>query len=305
VGSGIIEDMRKTLFRGACDSHVHVVGPTDRFPQLPHGSYIASPAPIEALRAVAEPLVVSRFVVVQPSFYGTDNSCLLEALEKLNDSGRGVAVLDAASASPSALENYGRRGICGLRLNFYSSAVADAHRKLERSLLESQELLPRDGWHIEVIARAGTLAAAADAISRSEVPIVIDHYGLPEKDAPSTPAGRALLELAAVPHVWTKLSAPYRVSADPLATVPPIAWLHAFVKAAPDRCVWGSDWPHTPPRNDAPVKNKLLPYRNIAYERVFDDFVAALDSFELAHHILVENPARLYGFPQPPSVSSE
>ena len=297
--------MSKTLFSGACDSHVHVVGPTDRFPQLPHGVYIASPAPIEALRALAEPLGVNRFVVVQPSFYGTDNSCLLEALEKLGGSGRGVAVLDAASTSPNTLEGYGRQGICGLRLNFYSSAVADARRKLERSLLESQELLPRDGWHIEVIARAGTLAVAADAISRSEVPIVIDHYGLPEKNAPTTPAGRALLELAAMPHVWTKLSAPYRVSEDPLATVPPMAWLHAFVSAAPDRCIWGSDWPHTPPRNDAPVANKMPPYRNIAYERVFDDFVAALDSFELAHRILLENPARLYDFPQPPHESSE
>ncbi len=294
--------MRKTLFWGACDSHVHVVGPTDRFPQLPQGSYIASPAPIEALRAVAEPLGVSRFVIVQPSFYGTDNSCLLVALDQLGESGRGVAVLDAASISSSMLENYGGRGICGLRLNFYSSAVADAHRKLERSLKQAQDTLPA-GWHIEVIARAGTLAAAADAISRSELPIVIDHYGLPEKDAPSTPVGHALLELAAVPHVWTKLSAPYRVSADPLATMPPAEWLSAFMNAAPDRCIWGSDWPHTPPRNDGPVKNKMLPYRNIPYERVFDDFVAGLDSFELARRILVENPARLYGFPQPQSVS--
>jgi len=254
---------------------------------------------VESLRAVAEPLGVRRFVIVQPSFYGTDNSCLFEALDQLGDSGRGVAVVDAASTKASILGSYNQRGIRGLRLNFYSIPVADVNRKLERSLADAMDILPRDTWHVEIIARGGTLAAAAPIIAKAEVPIVIDHYGLPEDQAPKSPAGRALLELISLPHVWVKLSAPYRCSADPLATSPPSRWLTALVQTAPDRCVWASDWPHTPPRDDAPRENKMLPYREIAYDRLFDDFLGAVASPELAQRILIENPLRLYGFPDP------
>jgi predicted TIM-barrel fold metal-dependent hydrolase len=294
--SGLIDHMSKTFFAGACDCHVHIVGPTARFPQIVHGSYIARPAAVESLRAIAEALGVIRFVIVQPSFYGTDNSCLFEVLDQLGDLGRGVAMVDAALTKASILENYNQRGIRGLRLNLYSSPVADVNRKLERSLAEMLDILPRKGWHVEIIARGGTLAAAAPIIAKAEVPIVIDHYGLPEDEAPESLAGRALLELISLPHVWVKLSAPYRCGADPLATSPPSRWLTALVQEAPDRCVWGSDWPHTPPRDDAPRENKMLPYRNIAYERLFDDFLGALVSPELARRILIENPIRLYGF---------
>jgi predicted TIM-barrel fold metal-dependent hydrolase len=297
--------MRKTFLAGACDCHVHIVGPTVRFPQAAQGSYVAGPAAVESLRAVAEPLGVSRFVIVQPSFYGTDNSCLFEALDKLGDSGRGVAVVDEASITSGILESYDQRGIRGLRLNFYSSPVADVNRKLERSLAETLAILPRDTWHVEIIARAGTLAAVAPIIARSTISIVIDHYGLPEDEAPESPAGRALLELISLPHVWVKLSAPYRCGKDPLTTSPPSEWLAALAHAAPDRCVWGSDWPHTPPRNDAPSKNKMLPYRTISYVRLFDDFLGALESPELARRVLIENPIRLYGFPDPQHVRSE
>lgn len=297
--SGLIDDMHKTLVADACDCHVHVVGTTDRFPQASPGSYNAAPATVESLRATAEPLGVSRFVIVQPSFYGTDNSCLFESLDQLGDSGRGVAVVDARSTSSSILESYGRRGIRGLRLNFYSSPVTDVKQKLERSLSETLDILPREHWHVEIIARGGTLSAAAPILAGAKVPIVIDHYGLPEDGGPESPAGRALLELISLPHVWTKLSAPYRCGTDPLATSPPSEWMTAFVQTAPDRCVWGSDWPHTPPRNGASSENKMLPYRKISYERLFDDFLGALPWPESAHRILIENPVRLYGFPDP------
>jgi predicted TIM-barrel fold metal-dependent hydrolase len=289
--------MRETLFPDACDCHVHVVGSTDRFPQTAGGSYTAGPATMESLRATAQPVGVTRFVIVQPSFYGTDNSCLFEALDKLGDSGRGVAVVDATLTGASVLESYRRRGICGVRLNFYSRNVADAHRQLERSLAETLDILPRDGWHIEIIARAETLAAAAAAISSAAVPIVIDHYGLPESEGPAGPTGRALLDLAEMSHVWIKLSAPYRCSPNPLATAPPSDWLTALVQAAPDRCVWGSDWPHTPPRDHEATENTMLPYRKIAYDQLFGDFVKALELPEIARRILIENSARLYRFP--------
>ena len=290
-----IYDMREIILPGACDCHIHVVGSMDVFPQTASRSYTAAPATIQSLSEVAKPLGVTCFVVVQPSFYGTDNSCLLEALDRLGDSGRGVAVVDPKSTTPRELESFGRRGICGLRLNFFSSSVADPHRQLERSLAETLDILPRPGWHIEIIARAATLAAAAPVIAKVDLPIVVDHYGLPENEDPKGPIGRALLDLAALPHVWMKLSAPYRCSANVLSTTPPAEWLQAFLRAAPNRCVWGSDWPHTPPHKQGEVNQ---PYRNIAYGRLFGDFLGALASPEIARRILIDNPVKLFGFSQ-------
>jgi predicted TIM-barrel fold metal-dependent hydrolase len=105
-----------------------------------------------------------------------------------------------------------------------------------------------------------------------------------------------LLKLLALPHVWIKLSAPYRVSANQLATRPDPAWLAAILAVAPDRCVWGSDWPHTPPHDQQFGSNVLGVYRNLRYETVVDDFMAAVGSVELTERILSDNPARLYEF---------
>jgi predicted TIM-barrel fold metal-dependent hydrolase len=128
------------------------------------------------------------------------------------------------------------------------------------------------------------------------VPVVIDHYGLYTGTKPDEPAGVALLEVLARPHIWIKLSAPYRVSADPFATRADPAWVEAFLKVAPDRCVWGSDWPHTPPHDQHTGSAILSPYRSLRYEALVDDFIAATGSAELAERILSDNPARLYGF---------
>jgi predicted TIM-barrel fold metal-dependent hydrolase len=127
--------------------------------------------------------------------------------------------------------------------------------------------------------------------------VVFDHYGLHGRSAPDSAAGRRLLKMLALPHVWMKLSGPYRVTDDPLATRPNPAWLAAIVAAAEDRCVWGSDWPHTPPHDTEQGPDVVMPYRNLRYEALVDGFLAALDSPERAERIMVDNPARLYEFP--------
>jgi predicted TIM-barrel fold metal-dependent hydrolase len=129
--------------------------------------------------------------------------------------------------------------------------------------------------------------------------VVIDHYGLYAGSAPDHPEGISLLETLAQPHVWIKLSAPYRVSADPLATGADPAWLEAILRIAPDRCVWGSDWPHTPPHEDHKGGTIASPYRALRYEILLDQFKNAIASDELAERILSDNPARLYGFSDP------
>ena len=283
-------------YGGACDCHVHVVGPQPQFSQVAARSYTAGPATLESLRAVAQPLGVSRYVLVQPSFYGMDNTCLLETLDTLKENGRGVVVLDPAAVSTRQLKELAARGVCGVRVNLYSKVSPLAQAGLENVLQRFMALLPRDGWHIEVIATLPAIVAAASAIRRSTLPIVIDHYGVPEDSLPESEMGRGLLDVLCLPHVWIKLSAPYRVVRHSAATIPPVAWLAAFLGAAPDRCVWGSDWPHTPPRKEQRDADITIPYRNIDYRRLLTDFLAALPPGSLAERILISNPARLYGF---------
>src|SRR5579872_5777820 len=103
-----------------CDSHVHVFGPRDRYPQLPKRAYTAGIAPVETLQRHAVALGITRFVVVQASVNGRDNSCLLDTLDALDGNGRGVVVIDRKTVTPSLLDDWSRRGVRGLRVNLYS-----------------------------------------------------------------------------------------------------------------------------------------------------------------------------------------
>lgn len=282
---------------GACDCHVHVVGPTDRFPQSATRSYTAEMAPLDSLRALAKPEGVSRFVVVQPSFYGTDNSCLLGTLAKLGENGRGVAAVDLTRATPSLLEEHARQGVRGLRLNLYSKSAAFAPERVGDLLGAALERVPKKDWHVEIIAPISLLEKAAAKIADANVPVVLDHYGLPGEASPDSHEGRCLLDLVALPQVWVKLTAPYRILADPLATNPPANWIAALLLAAPNRCVWGSDWPHTPRERDQKGANEPAPYRKLSYARLLREFLEALPDPALAKQILVDNPRRLYDFP--------
>src|SRR5436190_15413493 len=107
-----------------CDCHVHIVGPADRYPQVPDRSYLAALAPVAALKRLGATRGISRFVIVQPSFYGADNSATLDALDALGGQGRGVAVIDPGATSSDTLAAYHRRGVRGLRINLYSPIKA-------------------------------------------------------------------------------------------------------------------------------------------------------------------------------------
>jgi predicted TIM-barrel fold metal-dependent hydrolase len=277
-----------------CDSHVHIVGALERYPQLPERTYIADVATLKQLESVTATRAVRRFVIVQPSFYGTDNSLLLESLDDLVGRGRGVAVVNPHMTSARTLASYAGQGVRGLRINLYSPLREKA--PLANRFADIAGVARELNWHIEVIAPLKMLAENAELLGSSRVPIVIDHYGVHGDIGPGQREGSALLKLLALPHVWIKLSAPYRVRPDPLATRPDATWLAAILTTAPDRCVWGSDWPHTPPHEAQMGSAVLAPYRNLRYETLVDDFIVATGSVELAERILSDNPARLYEF---------
>ena len=279
-----------------CDSHVHIVGDVERYPQYPADRpYTTAPAALADLRRLGAARGIERFVIVQPSFYESDNRLLLETLVALGERGRGVAVVDT-DASREQLADAAGRGVRGLRLNLYSrpgnrtaplAAIFGATAKAARRF---------DG-HVEVIAPLTMIRESEELMRRAEVPVVIDHYGLYGDATPTSAAGRVLLALLALPHVWIKLSAPYRNSRDPLAVTPDRAWLAAILGAAATRCIWGSDWPHTPLKEQQTGNAIPLAYRPLRYEDIVDSFLRALPSAELAERIMEANPARLYGFP--------
>ena len=279
-----------------CDSHVHVVGPADTYPQSPTRTYLAEAAPLDKLRGLAAARQVERFVIVQPSFYGTDNTVLLESLDTLGGRGRGVAVVDAATIAKATLADYAARGVAGLRLNLYSPKGSVDRARMAATFSALAGLAADMSWHVEVIVPIEVLARATELLAQAAVPVVIDHYGVFGDNAPTSAAGRQLLDLLRHPHVWMKLSAPYRVSDDPLDTRPNPDWLVAILEVARERCVWGSDWPHTPAHDAQKGATIAISHRPISYTKLVDDFSAALASVELTEMIMGDNPARLYGF---------
>ena len=195
---------------GACDCHVHIVGPALRYPQVADRSYTADLAPIDTLRGLGRPMGVTRFVLVQPSFYGMDNTCVLDTLDALEGNGRGVVVVDPLAFTSKQIEEYSRRGVCGVRVNFYSKFNPLASAGVGEVLRRFMAILPRAGWHIEIIANLDTVIDAEAAIRSSTLPIILDHYGVPGSATPESALGRKLLDLLRLPHMWMKVSAPYR-----------------------------------------------------------------------------------------------
>ena len=279
-----------------CDSHVHIVGPAQKYPQVPERTYLAGVASVETLKRLGAARGITRFVIVQPSFYGADNSATLDALDALGGNGRGVAVIDPKATSPETLAAFHQRGVRGLRINLYSPIKAPGGDTLEGVLRRDRRRARTMGWHVQVIAPLPVLLANVNVLAQAPVPLVIDHYGLYGDERPGSADGRRLLDLVSLPHVWMKLSAPYRHDRGPLNTKPDREWLAALIAAAPDRCVWGSDWPHPPAHEQQKGASLEAPYRALSYETLVDDFLAALPSADLAERIMRDNAERLYGF---------
>jgi len=278
---------------GACDCHVHVIGDPARYPMVADRHYTPRLAtPQDLLRHMAG-LGLARAVIVQPSVYGTDNRCLLDGLRALNGAGRGVAVLDAA-VRPDELQDLHAQGVRGLRINLESTGRSDAQSIRAELAAWARRLAPL-GWHLQVYASLDAIAAAAPALAGLPVPVVLDHFAMiPAGTAPRDPRVQAVLDLVARGAAYVKLSAPYRIDAPGAAPEAVAALAAAFIAGNPDRILWASDWPHT---NREPGKAAHEPsaYRQIGSGRLAQGIGAWLPGTVRAR-VLVDNPARLYGF---------
>jgi 2-pyrone-4,6-dicarboxylate lactonase len=276
----------------SCDSHVHVIGPKGRFPLAPAHRYTPKDAVAAELAAMLARLDMQRVVLVQPSFYGTDNACMLDCMAQMPGS-RGVAVL--APATPAAeLDELHAQGVRGLRVNIATAGGAPV-KSIKAGITAAAGLCERHGWHVQVFVGADTIEPLAPFLKSLPVDTVFDHFGLIAPGIIGEPL-RALSDLLENGKAWVKISGAYRIAADPNdPRIGPLA--QALCKANPERIVWGSDWPHTP-RHDLHNggSDAELPFQTIDTRGLLDLVPRWLEDNALLQRVLVDNPARLYDF---------
>ena len=277
---------------GSADCHVHVIGPKTKFPLAKNRTYTPMDAPTADLAAMLKRLSLDRVVLVQPSFYGTDNACMLDCMAALAGS-RGVAVLPD-DAPGSELDDLHKRGVRGLRVNIATIGISSLDA-MRAAIAATAKLCARNGWHVQIFVPSAVIAPLAPTLRALPVDTVIDHFGLiapgANGEAPDTLV--ALLESG---KVWVKISGAYRIAQDPAdPRIDPLA--RRLVAANPERAVWGSDWPHTP-RHDLrkPGEAEELPFQDIDTKGLLTLVPRWLGEDALVKRVLVDNPASLYGF---------
>ncbi len=282
---------------GATDCHVHVFGPGNRFPWSPTRVYTPGDASVVSLLAHQEALGLARVVIVHPSPYGTDNACSIDALERLGNRVRGVAVIDPAAITDAELLAFNAGGMRGVRANLQTAGVFDPDACWD-TLRQLRDRISPIGWHLQTFTNLAVIEALHGKLEALGVMLVVDHFGGAKAAlGVKQPGFAALLSLAAKGQAYVKLSGAYRVSEQhDAADVAPLA--HALIEANPDRMLWGSDWPHPGgSRHEGKALDTIEPFHEI-------DDGAALNRLHrwtggdatLLRRILVDNPARLYGY---------
>ena len=280
----------------ACDCHTHIIGGADRFPFLPSRTYTPETAPPEEMAALHRALHIERVVIVTPSVYGIDNSATLYGMKARGSSARGIAVIDE-NTPESDLDAMGKAGVRGIRLNLATAGPADPAVGRQR-FQQAAGRMRRRGWHIQVYAGLAVVSAIKDLVLDAPVPVVFDHFGGARAALGLEQPGFAdLLELVRRGKAHVKLSGAYRASTltPDYADVAPFA--KALIAANSDRILWGTDWPHpatTTPAGRAPTD--VTPMLQIDDGRLLNQLAVWAPEAAIRRKILVENPARLYGF---------
>jgi predicted TIM-barrel fold metal-dependent hydrolase len=265
---------------GACDTHAHVVSADPSYPLTAGRSYTPPPAPEEKYLAMLDANGMERGVVVQISVYGTDNRCMLDTLRRHPQRLRGVAVV-STDVTDRELQDMHDAGVRGLRINvlFGGGVSLDIMETLATRIAGM-------GWHMQFLLDARQLPDLMPRMRKLPVPGVIDHMGhMPVAEGMAHPGFQALQHLLRDHGWWTKLSGAYRISDDFQAYRDVVPWAQKLIESAPDRVVWGSDWPH--------VAIPRMPGTDV----LRDQLALWAPDAAVRKRILVDNPARLYGFP--------
>lgn len=274
-----ISALRLPTPASACDTHMHIYEPGYKL--RAEAAHPGQPATLAHYREVQKQLGLTRTVIVQPSGYGTDNSCTLEAMAKLGAGARGVAIVDPA-ASDVELQRLTQLGIRGIRYHMRGGVVLPWD-----SMPRMAARVAPFGWHVQLQCEPREIAEHEVMLSTLPCDLVVDHMGRFDAATTDDDVGwRALLKFLAGGRCWVKLSGPYYGSnSGPPSYADKREQARALIRAAPERMVWATNWPHPSIKSNYPDEGKLL------------DLVADWAQDEaLRRKILVTNPARLYGF---------
>jgi 2-pyrone-4,6-dicarboxylate lactonase len=282
IHAGFFAKRRKPRFRlppRSCDAHCHVFGPGDRFPYAPNRRYTPSDAPKEMLAALHRHLGIDRAVIVQASCHGPDNTAMLDCIASDPKRYRGVAIVDD-SFTDADYDTLDRGGVRGVRFNFVKHLGGAPDMAVFNRVIDR---IKHRGWHLVLHVDAPDIIPLSGMIRALPLPFVIDHMGrVPSAAGADQPPLRALIELSRLENCWIKVCGSERISSPPYAAAVPIA--RALVEAAPTRVLWGTDFPHPNATHEADEADLV-------------DLVPQFAPEALAQHrVLVDNPARLYGF---------
>ncbi len=264
---------------GAWDCHAHIFGATDTYPLTPSRSYDPAPASIERYRSLLHTLGLEHAVIVQPSVYGTDNRCTADAVRASDGAWRGIAVVnpDISEAELARLHADGFRGVRFNLLFRGGSALDD----LETVAAKISAL----GWHVQLLLDGRDLPELNTRLRNLPTPFVLDHMGHFPVNGPSAEAvRRQMLGLLDSGRCWIKLSGAYRLTEAAFPYAGTVATARALVSHAPERLVWGSDWPHPAIRQSMPDDGQLL-----------EQLAEWAPDEATRQRILVDNPTHLYG----------
>lgn len=265
----------------ACDCHAHIIGKEAHYPFTPHRSYTPPEASLEMYFSMLNTLGIERGVIVQPSVYGVDNRCTLDAVRAAPDRLRAVVVVDE-SITERELEDMHAAGARGVRLNLlFRSGI-----EVSDVRLIAEKVAPF-GWHLQMLIDVSEFSDLRETFGSLPVETVFDHMGhMPTSAGVDHQGFQDMLALIADGKAWAKLSGSYRTTSEertPYKDIAPFA--KAIIKANPERCVWASDWPHPSIKVPMPNDGSLL------------DMLADWCPDEtMRNRILSDNPARLYGF---------
>ena len=281
---------------GACDCHTHIHGDPAKVPFFAGRVYTPELASPEEMSALHKALHIERVVIVTPSIYGPDNSATLFGMKARGATARGVAVIDDKTAE-SDLDAMNQAVIRGIRLNLATGGVNDPAVGRPRFQAAVDRVKAR-GWHIQLFTNLAMISAIKDLVAASPVPVVFDHFGGAQAELGVDQPGFAdLVELVRSGKAHVKISGAYRASklGPDYADAAPLA--RALIAANSDRIVWGTDWPHpdsvTPPGRKV---SDVTPLFQIDDGRLLNQLPVWAPDAAIRQKILVDNPARLYGF---------
>ena len=266
----------------ACDAHCHVFGPAARFPYAADRAYTPPDVPKERLAALHRILGIERCVIVQASCHGTDNRAMLDAIATSGGRYRGIAIVDETFTDRdyAALQQGGIRGV---RFNFVKHLGGMPDMDVFHAVVERVRPL---GWHLVVHLDATDIAELSPIFRKLPLPFIIDHMGRVKASAGlEQKPFRALLELMKLENCWVKVCGPERVSSAGPPFLDAIPFAQALVNAAPERVLWGTDWPHPNVGRHMPNDGDLV-----------DLVLLIAPSEEIRERLLVNNPASLYDF---------